>query len=58
MAVRLDGISSALFVPVFFLISGMRLDVTALLNSPVVWILVVVYALLMLIVRGGLALIL
>jgi Kef-type K+ transport system membrane component KefB len=58
MAVRLDGISSALFVPGFFLISGMRLDVTALLNSPVVWILVVVYALLMLIVRGGLALIL
>ncbi|MCI0600946.1 MAG: cation:proton antiporter [Beijerinckiaceae bacterium] len=58
MAARLDGIGSAFFVPVFFLTSGMLLDVTALLNSPAAWVMAAVYALLMLAARGGPALIL
>lgn len=58
MAARLDGIGSAFFVPVFFLTSGMRLDVGMLASSPGAWAMAGVYALLMLIVRGVPALVL
>ncbi|HET6379209.1 MAG TPA: cation:proton antiporter [Methylocella sp.] len=52
MAARLDGIGSAFFVPVFFLTSGMRLDVGMLTSSPGALAMAGVYALLMLTVRG------
>lgn len=52
MAVRLDGIGSAFLVPVFFLTSGMRLDIAALGATPGAIPMVGVYALLMLVARG------
>lgn len=58
MAVRLDGIGSAFFVPVFFVISGMNLDVAALTADPTALVMVAVYALLMLVVRRAPALLL
>jgi Kef-type K+ transport system membrane component KefB len=56
MAIRFDGIGSAFLTPVFFLASGMRLDVTSVLADPVASAMIVVFALLMLIVRGAPAL--
>jgi Kef-type K+ transport system membrane component KefB len=53
MAVRLDGIGSAFLVPVFFVNSGMNLDVAALWQNPSALAMVAVYALLMLVVRGA-----
>jgi Kef-type K+ transport system membrane component KefB len=53
MAVRLDGIGSAFLIPVFFLTSGMNLDIAALIANPSAMVMVFVYALLMLAVRGA-----
>jgi len=58
MAIRLDGIGSAFLVPLFFVSSGMNLDVGALLGDPAALAMVAVYALLMLLVRGAPALLL
>lgn len=58
MAARLDGIGSAFFVPLFFLTSGMQLDIAGLLEHPALWAMAGVYALLMLITRGAPALLL
>jgi Kef-type K+ transport system membrane component KefB len=58
MAVRLDGIGSAFLVPVFFVNSGMNLDVTALMLDPATLAMVPAYVLLMLVVRGLPALVL
>jgi Kef-type K+ transport system membrane component KefB len=49
---RLDGIGSAFLVPIFFVTSGIRLDVAALFSNPVALMMVPVYALLMLAARG------
>ena len=49
---RLDGIGSAFFVPIFFMTSGVRLDVAALFSDWTALAMVPVYALLMLLVRG------
>ena len=58
MSARLDGIGSAFLVPIFFVTSGVRLDVASLFSNPVALAMVVVYALLMLIARGVPALLL
>jgi Kef-type K+ transport system membrane component KefB len=50
VSARLDGIGSAFLVPVFFVTSGVRLDVVALFSSAL--IMVPVYAALMLAARG------
>ena len=52
LAMRLDGVGSAFLVPIFFITSGVRLDVTALLSDPIALAMVPIYALLMLVVRG------
>jgi Kef-type K+ transport system membrane component KefB len=52
MAARLDGIGSAFLVPIFYVTSGMRLDVTALFSAPLTLAMVPVFALLMLATRG------
>jgi Kef-type K+ transport system membrane component KefB len=51
-AARLDGLGSAFLVPIFFVTSGIRLDVAALFSDPVALMMVPVYALLMLVARG------
>ena len=56
--VRLDGLGSAFLVPVFFIASGVGLDVAALFASPAALAMVPVYAFLMLAVRGAPAMIL
>ncbi len=58
MAVRLDGIGSAFLVPVFFVNSGMNLDVAALTVDRTALAMVPAYVLLMLVVRGLPALVL
>jgi len=50
--VRLDGLGSAFMVPLFFITSGVRLDVTSLFSSPVALMMVPLYAALMLVARG------
>ena len=55
---RLDGLGSAFLVPMFFVTSGTRLDIAAPLSSPVVLIMIPVYALLMLVARGAPAMLL
>ena len=55
---RLDGLGSAFLVPIFFVASGTRLDIAALLSSPVVLMMIPVYAVLMLAARGAPALLL
>ena len=55
---RLDGLGYALLVPIFFFISGTRLDIVSLIADPVALIMVPVYAALMLAARGLPALIL
>jgi Kef-type K+ transport system membrane component KefB len=52
MATRLDGVGSAFLVPIFFITSGVRLDVAALLSHPVALAMVPIYAVLMLATRG------
>ncbi len=51
-AARLDGLGSAFLVPIFFVTSGIRLDVAALFSDPLALMMVPVYALLMLVARG------
>jgi Kef-type K+ transport system membrane component KefB len=58
MSARLDGIGSAFLVPIFFVISGTRLDLVSLFSSPAVAGMIFVYALLMLVARGVPALLL
>lgn len=58
IATRLDGVGSALLIPIFFVTSGVRLDVASLFASPLALGMVGVYALLMLVVRGTPALLL
>ena len=52
LAMRLDGIGSAFLVPIFFITSGVRLDVAALLADPIALGMVPIFAVLMLVVRG------
>ncbi len=52
IAQRFDGIGSAFLVPIFFITSGVRLDLAALLTDWTTLAMVPGYALLMLIVRG------
>ncbi|MBS0642476.1 MAG: cation:proton antiporter [Acetobacteraceae bacterium] len=52
IAARLDGLGSAFLIPIFFIISGARLDLHALVTHPAALAMVPVYALLMLLVRG------
>jgi len=58
ISARLDGIGSSLLVPIFFLISGVQLDVAALFSNLDALMMAPVYALLMLLVRGVPALLL
>ena len=58
MAARLDGLGSAFMVPIFFVTSGVRLDIAALLSDPIALAMVPIYALLMLVTRGLPALVL
>ena len=52
LATRLDGIGSGFLVPIFFITSGVRLDVATLLSDPIALAMVPIYALLMLAGRG------
>ena len=52
LVTRLDGIGSGFLVPIFFITSGVRLDVATLLSDPIALAMVPIYALLMLAVRG------
>ena len=52
MAARMAGLGSAFLIPLFFITSGVRLDVASLFSNPSALALVPVYAALMLIVRG------
>ncbi|MEA5473985.1 cation:proton antiporter [Synechococcus sp. CCY9201] len=49
---RLDGLGQAFAIPLFFIVSGMQLDVRALAQAPSLWGLVPLLALAMLLVRG------
>lgn len=49
---RLDGLGYAFLIPIFFIASGLRLDVTSLVNDPRALAMVPLFALLMLAVRG------
>ncbi len=49
---RLDGLGSAFLVPIFFIASGVRLDVASLFSNPASLVMDPVYALLMLAARG------
>jgi Kef-type K+ transport system membrane component KefB len=49
---RLDGIGSAFMIPIFFIMSGVRLDVAALFSHPAALAMVPLYAVLMLATRG------
>jgi Kef-type K+ transport system membrane component KefB len=52
MSARLDGVGSAFLVPIFFVTSGVRLDVASLFSDPVVLMMAPLYAALMLVARG------
>jgi Kef-type K+ transport system membrane component KefB len=52
MATRLDGVGSAFLVPIFFITSGVRLDVGALFSDPIALAMVPIYAVLMFVTRG------
>jgi Kef-type K+ transport system membrane component KefB len=52
IALRLDGVGSAFLIPIFFITSGTRLDVISLFTSRPALVMVPVYAMLMLLVRG------
>lgn len=49
---RLEGIGFGFFIPIFFIVSGVRFDLDALLASPRALILIPVFLLLFLLVRG------
>lgn len=55
---RLDGIGSAFLIPIFFIVSGVRLDVAALFSDPLAMMMVPIYGALMLVTRGVPALLL
>lgn len=52
IAARLAGLGSAFMIPIFFVTSGVRLDVVSLFSDPLTLAMVPVYALLMLAARG------
>jgi Kef-type K+ transport system membrane component KefB len=52
IAARLDGLGPSFLVPIFFVTSGMRMDVAALFSEPAMMAMVPVFALLMLAARG------
>ncbi len=52
LAARFAGLGSAFAIPIFFITSGVRLDVVSLFSDPLTLIMVPVYALLMLAARG------
>src|SRR5271166_372048 len=52
MAARMAGLGSAFLIPVFFVTSGVKLDVGSLFSSPAALAMVPFYAALMLIARG------
>ncbi len=58
MKARLDGAGSAFLVPIFFVTSGVRLDVASLFASPIALTTAALYAGLMLVARGAPALLL
>jgi Kef-type K+ transport system membrane component KefB len=49
---RLDGLGSAFMIPIFFIASGVRLDVASLFSNPIGLMMVPLYAALMLAARG------
>ncbi len=49
---KLDAIGYGFLIPVFFITSGLRFDLTALLNSPSAFLRIPVFLLLLLIIRG------
>ena len=53
MREKIDAITFGFFVPFFFVTSGMRFDLDGLLQSAHAWLLVPVFLLLLLIVRGA-----
>jgi len=52
ISARLDGLGSAFLVPIFFVTSGVRLDVVSLFSDPIAPLMVPLYAALMLVARG------
>jgi Kef-type K+ transport system membrane component KefB len=52
MREKIDAIAFGFFVPFFFVTSGMRFDLAGLLQSPRAWLLVPVFLMLLLVVRG------
>jgi len=58
ISARLDGVGSAFLVPIFFITSGVRLDVASLFHDPLALMMVPIYAALMLAARGAPALLL
>lgn len=52
MAHKVDGIGFGFFIPMFFIVSGMRFDLTALLATPVTLLKVPLFLALFLVVRG------
>ena len=58
ISARLDGVGSAFLVPIFFVTSGVRLDVASLFSDPIALTMVPLYAVLMLATRGVPALLL
>jgi Kef-type K+ transport system membrane component KefB len=53
VAARLDGMGSTFLVPIFFVTSGIRLDVASLFSDPVAVATVPLYVLVMLVARGA-----
>jgi Kef-type K+ transport system membrane component KefB len=58
MAHKVDGIGFGFFIPMFFIVSGMRFDLTALLATPLTLLKVPLFLALFLVVRGTPALLL
>lgn len=50
---RLEGIGFGFFIPIFFVMSGVRFDVDALMDEPSTLLLLPVFLLFFLLVRGG-----
>lgn len=50
---RLEGIGFGFFIPIFFVVSGVRFDVDALVSDPATLALLPVFLVLLLVVRGG-----
>ena len=51
-ATKIEAISFGMLVPVFFVISGTKIDLKSLISTPTSWIIVPTFLLLMLAVRG------